>query len=384
MTPGPRLDSVCVAIVDCEHKTAPVDESGDFFAVGTPAMRGNSIDYGEARRISASTFEAWTRRMRPRLGDLLLAREAPVGPVALIPPRENVAPGQRTVLLRPDRDRVDSIFLFYLLASSAQQDRLRALAEGSTVAHLNVVDVRGFRLPALPAVHEQRAIAEVLTALDDKIAANVQMVQTADELASAIVSSMIDPSRRVPLAEIAEVTMGSSPPGTSYNEEAVGAVFYQGVRDFGVRFPANRVWTTAPVRMARAGDTLVSVRAPVGEVNLAAEETCIGRGLASVRSRTLAPMTLFHVLKDAPGLWAPYEAEGTVFGSINRSQLEGLLVPTFVDGREAETEGRLAALGRRVALALAENASLAATRDALLPALMSGRLRVRDVERAVG
>ena len=94
-----KLGSVLESLVDCEHKTAPRDESGEFFAVGTPAMAGNRVNYSQARRISAATFATWTRRMKPGAGDLLLAREAPVGPVVMIPTAENVAPGQRTVLM---------------------------------------------------------------------------------------------------------------------------------------------------------------------------------------------------------------------------------------------------------------------------------------------
>src|SRR4051794_16594609 len=80
------LADVCSNIVDCAHKTAPIDPDGKYFAVGTPAMRGNRIDYREARPISEATFDAWTTRLRPQEGDLLLAREAPVGPVVQIPP----------------------------------------------------------------------------------------------------------------------------------------------------------------------------------------------------------------------------------------------------------------------------------------------------------
>lgn len=87
------LDDACTHIVDCEHKTAPIDDAGSYYAVGTPAMRGNAINYAEARRINQSTFSDWTRRLRPMRGDLLFAREAPVGPLVRIPDSENVAPG---------------------------------------------------------------------------------------------------------------------------------------------------------------------------------------------------------------------------------------------------------------------------------------------------
>lgn len=168
------IEDLCTVIVDCEHKTSPIDADGQFFAVGTPAMRGNIIDFSQARRISQSTYASWTRRLTPRAGDLLFAREAPVGPIVLIPDSENIAPGQRTMLMRPDPSLADSRFFYYLLSSPAQQDRLQSLAGGSTVAHLNVADVRRFPLD-VPSLGDQRAIADVLGALDDKIAVNMRL-----------------------------------------------------------------------------------------------------------------------------------------------------------------------------------------------------------------
>jgi len=231
---------------------------------------------------------------------------------------------------------------------------------------------------------EQRAIAEVLGALDDKIGANTEFVTTADALAASLTRSALDMTQQVALNEIALITMGSSPPGTSYNEAGEGAVFYQGVRDFGVRYPANRVWTTEPVRMAKAGDCLLSVRAPVGQLNLSGEDICIGRGLASVRSRAASPMTLFHLLRDAPEAWAPYEAEGTIFGSINKTQLESLRLPTVSEDLAEGLERQLDALESSIASYLSENVKLAVMRDALLPVLMSGKIRLKDAEQMVG
>lgn len=383
MTAHLTLETACLRIVDCEHKTAPIEDDGDYFAVGTPAMSRNVIDYSRARRISRSTFEAWTRRLPPQRGDLLFAREAPVGPVVRIPDSENVAPGQRTVLLRPDPAVVDAAYLYYLLGSPAQQRLISAKASGSTVAHLNVAEVRSFRLPPLPHLREQRAIAEVLEALDDKIAVNDRLVDTADQLASTLTRASLG-DERVPLKALATLTMGSSPAGTSYNEVGDGTVFYQGVRDFGVRSPTNRVWTTSPVRVAIVGDSLVSVRAPVGRLNLASETTCIGRGLAAASSLDGRGMSLFHILRDAPAIWEPFEAEGTVFGSINKLQLSNLLVPTVRGDLQVRLEGDLNALEGRIAGALAESQMLAVLRDTLLPQLMSGKLRVRDAEAVVG
>jgi len=85
------------------------------------------------------------------------------------------------------------------------------------------------------------------------------------------------------LGDLCDINMGQSPPGTTYNEIGDGLPFYQGITDFGFRFPSRRVYCTAPTRFAEEGDVLLSVRAPVGSLNVADERCAIGRGVAALR-----------------------------------------------------------------------------------------------------
>jgi len=276
---------------------------------------------------------------------------------------------------------VDPKFLLYFyLGPQFQRTIQKHTITGATVPRLLLSEMPSWTV-VIPPLEEQRGIAEVLGALDDKIAANSTLVAIGEDLAGALVRDALGVGSQS-LGSIAAITMGSSPPGTSYNEVGKGMVFYQGVRDFGVRSPSNRVWTTEPVRTAEAGDTLVSVRAPVGRTNVATETTCLGRGLAGLRSDS--PSTIYHLLRSVPEVWAPYEAEGTVFGSINKTQLDTLPVPVVEPSHASALEVRLSAIDRRVTTALDESAMLAATRDALLPLLMSGKVKVKDAESVVG
>lgn len=255
---------------------------------------------------------------------------------------------------------------------------INGLDSGSAIPSTTRESFAGLRA-TVPPFAEQQAIAEVLGALDDKIAANTALAATADLYASTLLLGSLG-TDRVRLDSIARITMGSSPKGESLNELGEGVPFYQGVRDFSFRSPARRVFTTSPIRSADSGDILVSVRAPVGEVNIADEPICIGRGVAAVRSTTGTQATLFHQLKGERGAWAPYEAEGTVFGSINRGQLHGIELRLVRPERAGLVEHELATLESSIAATLAEDRTLAAIRDALLPRLMSGELRVADIE----
>ncbi|MFD4326083.1 hypothetical protein ACFWQC_15710 [Nocardioides sp. NPDC058538] len=288
-----------------------------------------------------------------------------------------------TRFLRVNEALVDSRYLYwYLTAIYRRGEMAEYHVQHTGVGRFQYTTFAANKqIPLLP-LEQQRSIAEVLGALDDKIAANDRLIVSADRLGSALLrQALVD--RSVPLVEVAVVTMGSSPPGTSYNEDGIGMPFYQGVRDFGVRFPTRRVWTTAPVRTATEGDVLLSVRAPVGRTNVANEQLCLGRGVAGLRPRDGRSATLLHQVRAAHEAWAPYEAEGTVFGSINKGQLESIDLPA-VDPVVGEVlDDQLGALETRIATALEESRRLAATRDELLPLLMSGKLRVKDIGTAI-
>lgn len=326
--------------------------------------------------------EKYARAIGPKLsqaGDVLLTTKGTVGRVAIYPDSaEQVVYSPQLCYFRVNGEGpLDARYLSYWFKSDAFKWQASHRANNTDMAaYLNLRDISTLQVE-LPSLHEQRAIAEVLGALDDKIAANDRCARVADEIAGALTEKAFS-GECVALADIATVTMGSSPPGSSYNEEARGVPFFQGVRDFGFRFPHQRVWTDQPVRLASAKDTLLSVRAPVGRTNMAQDEVCIGRGLAAVQTRDGRSMTLFHQVRAAHAAWAPYEAEGTVFGSISRTQLEHIAIPVVRAEEAAQVESRLSELEDLIASLLREKTALATTRDQLLAMLMSGRVRIED------
>ena len=171
-----------------------------------------------------------------------------------------------------------------------------------------------------------------------------------------------------------DVTMGQSPPGSTYNEEGDGLPFFQGRRDFGFRYPTRRIFCTTPKRIAETGDTLVSVRAPVGDVNMAPERLCVGRGLAGVRHATGSRSYTYYSMLSLQDRFREYESEGTVFGAINKSQFAGLECIGAPSDVVAAFEGRLFAMDETIQLNEIESAKLASVRDFLLPELLLGRL----------
>ena len=137
-------------------------------------------------RVSDDTYRQWTQRMEPRPGDLILAREAPIGNVAIVPRGLKVCLGQRTVLIRADRAKVLPEYLVYLMLGDELQGRIHSQSNGATVHHLNMKDIRGLALPTLPSMAEQRRIASILSAYDDLIENNTRRIAILEEMARRI------------------------------------------------------------------------------------------------------------------------------------------------------------------------------------------------------
>ena len=407
------LSDISEFIVDCEHKTAPLVEHG-IPSVRTTDLKNGRIILESCNRVSEDTYKEWTNRLEPQPGDIILSREAPVGEIGIVPTNTKICLGQRTVLIRLKKDQIVPRFLLYLFLTDEIRHELISKSEGSVVPHINMSDIRSFTLPDLPPLPTQHAIARILGSLDDKIDLNRQMNETLEAMARAIFQSWFvdfDPvwakaegrdtglpaevatlfpdgfeeveGREVPkgwgvkpLSESFNVTMGQSPPGTTYNEDGEGMPFFQGRADFGFRYPSVRVYCTAPTRFAEIGDTLVSVRAPVGDINLTQERCCIGRGVAAVRHKTGSRSFTYYQMLSFKEVFEQFEAEGTVFGSIAKSDFNSIECITPPDEIVKKFEEMVFPIDQMIENNEQQSSTLARIRDALLPKLMSGELKV--------
>src|SRR5690625_2501560 len=172
------------------------------------------------------------------------------------------------------------------------------------------------------------------------------------------------------------VVNGQSPPGSSYNETGEGEPFYQGRTDFGFRFPTQRIYCTEPKRFAKKGDTLLSVRAPVGDLNIAIEDCCIGRGLSALRHKSGSGSFTYYAMKKIQNQIEAYEATGTVFGSINQKQLKSLETIAPNDDVIEEFNRIAEPMDAQIMNLEFMNRELSNLRDTLLPKLISGEVEV--------
>ena len=186
------------------------------------------------------------------------------------------------------------------------------------------------------------------------------------------------------LSDIANITMGQSPPGSSYNETGKGSIFYQGCTDFGSRYPTSRQYTTAPTRFAKAGDILLSVRAPVGTMNIAIEDCCIGRGVSALNSKTGAEGFLWSTMQYFKQIFDRWNVAGTTFGAIGKDDLHGLRVVLADPKVITSFEAIVKPMYQQQNILESENRELTTLRDCLLPMLMNGQVVVGEAVEKVG
>ena len=360
-----------------------------------------------------SADEPTSEKYRLYDGDIVIARTgASTGTSSYIknPPFAVFASYLVRLRIKPE---LDPRFVSYYLKSDQFREFMRGvLGDKSAQPNASASTMASAPFRAPKDLEEQRAIAHILGTLDDKIELNRRMNQTLEEMARAIFQDwFVDfgpvraklegrqpylppelwdlfPDRLVDseLGEVPEgwgvkalqdcfdLTMGQSPPGSTYNEDGEGLPFFQGSTDFGFRFPENRKYCTAPTRIAHPNDTLVSVRAPVGALNMAWEKCCIGRGVAALRHQSGSSAFTYYSAWAIQSELQQYEQTGTVFGAITRKQFETLPVispaPHLVTGFETY----VLPLEQRIRGNVAEARALTSQRDALLPKLVSGEL----------
>lgn len=311
---------------------------------------------------------------------------------------------QRTYILTTKSENQDLDYIFYSL--KLELLHLRKKSQGSQTKFLTLPLLSNMEIKKLGSLAEGK-ISAILKNLDRKIELNNKINAELEALAKTIYDywfvqfNFPDENgkpykssggkmlwndalkREIPvtwtngvLSSIAKITMGQSPPGESYNEAGNGLPFFQGCTDFGVRFPNVRQYTYMPSRLAYPGDILLSVRAPVGSLNVANEKCCIGRGLAALKSNNGYASYLWGVLRHLAMIFERRNVDGTTFGAITKDDLFSLAITKpseQVLKKFQEIVKPSFEMQDKIEL---ENRELVALRDWLLPMLMNGQVKV--------
>lgn len=328
---------------------------------------------------------------------IVTGRSGTIGKVFLV--QENFWPLNTTLWVK-DFHGNDVRYVYYLLKTIP----LEKFNTGTGVPTLNRNYIHSYPV-LLPSLPEQKEIAAVLSSLDDKIELLREQNKSLEAMAQTIFKEwfvnfnfpdengkpyknaggkMIDSELgEIPegwkvgkLGDEFEIIMGQSPSGESYNEKGNGMIFFQGRAEFQERFPKIRLYTTEPKRFAEKFDVLVSVRAPVGDINVAFDKCCIGRGVGAVRSgqKSYSLYKIMSLKED----FDKFEAEGTVFGSINK---DGFLnIKVVISPREIvkNFEEVASSIDQKIFNNYSQIKTLSHLRDTLMPKLMSGNVMINN------
>lgn len=331
-----------------------------------------------------------------------------IGSTAMIPESGKYIQSQDIGLVKCNEELLYPGFCYYLLPTQLVKSQLSAGAQQTSIRHTSPDKIKDCKV-FIPSLPEQKRIANLLSSIDKKISINRAINQNLEALAKQLYDywfvqfdfpnedgkpykscggKMVwseDLKREIPegwdngiFADIANIIMGQSPDGSSYNEEGVGTIFYQGSTDFGMRFPSVRMFTTSPSRFAKQGDILMSVRAPVGAVNIANTDCCIGRGLSAINSKIGSITYIYYVVHYLKVRFDSLNTAGTTFGSITKEELFNLPVVVPPDNVIERFESICKPIFDKQMEIGFEIEQLTKQRDELLPLLMNGQVSLNS------
>ncbi|MCD0471819.1 restriction endonuclease subunit S [Flavobacterium sp. JAS] len=392
-----------------------VDKSS-IIVLNQKCIRNNKIDYSFAQYIDDN--KVYNEDKILKVGDILInsTGQGTAGRIAMvdfIPEGFQIIVDSHILILRTNNFYESKCLNYSLFSIEA---KLQTFMDGSTgQGEFDKIRLFNVHVGYPKDNISQQKIAKILSDLDSKIELNNKINAELDAMSKTLYDywfvqfdfpdkngkpykssggKMVwngELKREIPegwevkeLSDIANITMGQSPPGETYNEEGIGAIFYQGCTDFGKRFPTIRKFTSSPTRYARQGEILLSVRAPVGTMNIAKEDCCIGRGLASLNSKDNSISYLFGVMVNLKQIFDRRNVDGTTFGSITKDDLFSLKVIKPSKIVLEKFNSIINPCFQKQNKLSVENIELASLRDWLLPMLMNGQVTVGDVEEKLG
>jgi type I restriction enzyme S subunit len=421
--PTMTLREANITLIDCDHRTPPPADTG-YPYVAIPQLRAGRIDASGARRITREHYLEWTRKAKPSPNDVILSRRCNPGETAVAPQNLEFALGQNLVLLRSDGTKVYPPLLRWLVRGPEWWEQINKFINvGAVFDSLRCADVPKFEL-RIPPITEQRAIAHILGTLDDKIELNRRMNETLEAMARALFKSWFvdfdpvrakaegrDPGLPKPIAdlfpdsfedsaELGEIPkgwaaqpfsetieiIGGGTPKTSVAEYWNGDIPWFSVVDAP---SGSDVWVidtqkkitresveNSSTRVLPVGTTIISARGTVGRIALVGVPMAMNQSCYGLQGKVgkHGAFTYFATRELVSRL--QQHAHGSVFDTITRDTLAGVSMAMPSAKLILEFEDRVGPILERIRVALLSSKALAALRNALLPNLISGAIRV--------
>ena len=397
-----QLKDIC-DIYDCPHTTAK-DEGKGYPLVRTPNVGKGRLILNGIHRVSEDVYNSRNARAIPEEGDLILAREAPVGNVSIIMDGQRVCLGQRVVLIKPKRELVDQHFLTYYLLSAEVQHRLKNHANGAVVAHLNVSDIRNLWV-TLPEFEEQVAIGKILRSIDDKIELNRQINDNLEQQIQILYREwFIDNPKTewatIALSEVATFVSGYSYKGNELvdSSETAMATIKNFERNGGFKLDGYKPVSPSSKLKEEQHAELFDIL--VAHTDLTQNAEVIGNAEIILSKNSYSDVIFsMDLVKVVAKESFPYQfllallLKNPVFKSHCIGYVNGTTVlhmnkralPDFkIQIPTCEDAARMNEIAKSIFTKMSENlseiANLTKLRDSLLPKLMSGELKINEID----
>ena len=304
--------------------------------IGNRSVQWGRIDLADIDTVPMTSADL--RRFRLRSGDLLVCEGGEIGRAAIWEEPIRECYFQKALhRLRPLRC-YDSYLMMSFLQLWASTGYLTNYVTQTSIAHLPKDKLETVPLP-VPTAAEQRAIAAVLSDVEELIGSLEALIAKKRAIKQAAMQELLTGRTRLPgfggewkvkrLEEVANVTMGQSPLSASYNVVGDGLPLIQGNADIVRRTTIDRIWTTLPSKRCGAGDIVLTVRAPVGSVARASKRSCLGRGVCGLKPLGHGPF-LYYALILRESQWDDVE-QGSTFAAANSAQVAGFPIAVPMD-----------------------------------------------------
>ena len=374
-----QLKDIC-DIYDCPHTTAK-DEGKGYPLVRTPNVGKGRLILDGIHRVSEDVYNSRNARAIPEEGDLILAREAPVGNVSIIMDGQRVCLGQRVVLIKPKRELVDPHFLTYYLLSAEVQHRLKNHANGAVVAHLNVSDIRNLWV-TLPELEEQVAIGKILRSIDDKIELNRQINDNLEQQASSLLSDWIStyPCRTYKLSDVCKYVSAKCDTSNLTSQNYISTENMlpnkKGIVDAS-NIPGGKVtsYEIDDILIANIRPYFQKIWKADTKGGCSSDVLCIR---ANIESHSPILYWLLH--QDAFFEYVMTGAKGCKMPRGDKQHIMNWSIALPENEYWADLATQLGSIDQRIAYNRIESINLSNLRDTLLPKLMSGELKINEID----
>lgn len=399
------VKDVCERIIDCINKTAPtVDYVTPYKMIRTTNVRDGWISLDDVKFVTGEVFERWNRRATPKAGDVILTREAPLGEVGMLRGEHHVFLGQRLVLYRADPRKLDNRFLLYAFRTDFVRGQVLSYGSGSTVEHMRVPDCEKIEL-LVPSLGYQRRVADILSAYDDLIENNTRRIRILEEMAQRLYREWFVHFRfpghenvRMVESELGLIPEGWRPQRVTESVlvNPLTRVLREGEKPFvpmGSLSESSMLISDIETRTGNSGskfmngDTLFARITPclengkTGFVQFLPSDRSVAFGSTEfivLRSKTLCPEYVYlmarteefrnNAIKSMSGATGRQRVQQACFNRFHIAQPDDATLEQF--------QNTVGPMFRMVSLLAAKNANLRATRDLLLPKLISGEISV--------